>query len=193
MSGPRREFGIFGPVGPPIGSLAEVQIAVATADDCRAIAEVQVRSWQFAYRDILPAAYLASLSVSERESKWCRVIENKRSHVQLAQMSRQVIGFVSYGPSRDDDAPSGCAEVYAIYVHPSFLSTGVGCQLWLAALQQVRAEDYKTITLWVIAGNDRAVRFYERAGFLAEPGSRKQFRLGGIVLDEVRYARGEAE
>jgi len=170
-----------------------MQIAVATADDCRAIAEVHVRSWQSTYADILPAAYLASLSVSEREATWRRVVEDQRSHLLLARMSHQVIGFVSFGASRDDDAPSRCAEVFAIYVHPAFLSTGAGRQLWLAALRQIREEGYKVITLWVIAGNDRAIRFYERAGFLAEPTSRKQFGLGGVVLDEVRYTRGAVD
>jgi len=170
-----------------------MKIEAATPEDCRAIAEVHVLSWQFAYRNILPEAYLASLSVSEREAKWCRVIENQRSHVLLARVSHQVAGFVSFGASRDEDAPLRCAEVFAIYVHPAFLSAGAGRQLWLAALRQIRAEGYKTVTLWVLAGNDRAIRFYERAGFSAEPGSGKQIEIGGVVLDEVRYARREAD
>ena len=59
--------------------------------------------------------------------------------------------------------------------------------LWLDARQRMFAEGYKTVSLWVIAGNERAIRFYERAGFVAEVGSRKRFELGGAKLEEIRY------
>ena len=50
--------------------------------------------------------------------------------------------------------------------------------MWLEALQRIVAEGYKSISLWVIVGNGRAARFYERAGFAVEPESRKSFELG---------------
>ena len=120
------------------------------------------------------------------------MIEGRQSRVLLARIARRVVGFVSFGASRDEGAGALCAEVYALYVHPDFLSTGAGRRLWLAALRQIRAEGYETITLWVLAGNDRARRFYERAGFVTEPGSRKPLELGGVVLDELRHVRSAA-
>ena len=49
------------------------------------------------------------------------------------------------------------------------------------------AQEYKSVSMWVIAGNERAIRFYERAGFVVEPESRKFFELGGATLEELRY------
>jgi len=169
-----------------------VRIDAATSDDCRGIAEVHVESWQHAYKDILPEHYLASLSVVEREAMWRRMIERQPSHLLLARAGGQVAGFVAFGASRDEGASAHCAEIWAIYVRPAFWSVGAGRQLWFSALQQVLAEGYKTVSLWVIAGNQRAVRFYERAGFVAEPASRKQFELGGATLEEIRYVRDSA-
>jgi len=60
--------------------------------------------------------------------------------------------------------------------------------LWLAARRQLLAEGFQVVSLWVIAGNRRAIDFYERAGFVAEPGSRQTFELGGTKLEEIRYA-----
>jgi hypothetical protein len=47
-----------------------MQIQPATLDDCRAIAELHVESWRHAYQQILPAAYLASLSVAESRKQF---------------------------------------------------------------------------------------------------------------------------
>jgi len=162
-------------------------IEAATPEDCRAIAEVHVESWQHAYKALLPASYLASLSVAEREVMWRDMQKRQPSQLLVARNAGQVVGFVAFGASHDEGAPSDHAEVWAIYVRPAFWAVGAGRLLWLAALQRLLAEGYKTVSLWVIAGNERAIRFYERAGFVAEPQSRKQFELGGATIEEVRY------
>jgi ribosomal protein S18 acetylase RimI-like enzyme len=169
-----------------------MQIEAATAEDCRAIAEVHVESWQHAYKDFLPERYLASLSITEREAGWRRMVERFPSHLLLARSAGQVAGFVAFGASRDEGAPTGRGELFAIYVKPSFWSAGGGRQLCLAALQRLHTEGYESASLWVIVGNERATTFYERVGFVAEPQSRKQFELGGITLEEVRYVRSTA-
>ncbi len=164
-----------------------MEIHPATAEDCRAVAEVHVESWQHAYRGILPEQYLASLSAADREAMWRRLLEQQPSHLLVARAADQVVGFVAFGASRDKGAPIDQAEIWAIYVKAASWSTGAGRLLWLEALERIVAEGYKSVSLWVIAGNERAVRFYERAGFVVEPESRKSFQLGGTTLEELRY------
>lgn len=83
-----------------------------------------------------------------------------------------VVGFVSFGPCRDETAPSGRGEVWAIYVaHPA---------------PGPRAQGFRSVSLWVIDGNERAKRFYCAAGFSVEVGSEKEFEIGGARLREVR-------
>lgn len=165
----------------------DMQIEAANADDCHAIAETHVESWQHAYKAFLPEPYLASLSVAERAAGWRRMLDRSPGQVLLARDGDQVVGFIAMGASRDKDAPAGRAEVFALYVKPACWSAGVGRQLWLAALAQLRKKGHKSVSLWVIAGNVRAIKFYEHAGFVAEPQSRKQFELGGTTLEEVSY------
>lgn len=164
-----------------------MHIERASADDCRAIAEVHVESWQHAYKGIMAEQYLASLSVRERERMWRSMQEQHPGHLLIARAASTVVGFVAFGVSRDDGAPKDQAEIWAIYVKPSHWSAGVGRLLWLASAEQIRTEGYRTVSLWVIVGNQRATKFYERAGFAAEPASVKQFELGGAKLEEVRY------
>ena len=166
-----------------------MEIQEATTDDSRAIAELHVDVWQRAYRDILPENYLASLSTSEREATWRRMVEQQPAHLLVARVADAVIGFVAFGASRDEDAPTDRAEIWAIYVEPASWSTGAGQALWLRAQQRIVAEGYKSASLWVLADNERAVHFYEQAGFVLEPKSRKSFELGGTSVEEVRYVR----
>jgi ribosomal protein S18 acetylase RimI-like enzyme len=163
-----------------------MRILPASSEDFRAVAELHVACWRRAYEGIIPSAYLASLSVERREDSWHQVLREGHSELLLAWVGESLAGFVSYGPSRDDDAPPNRGEIWAIYVAPSAWSTGVGTALWQAARRQLRELGHSTVSLWVIAGNERAIRFYLSAGFRAEPDSEKTFEIGGRELREVR-------
>lgn len=80
------------------------------------------------------------------------------------------------------------AEIYAIYVAAALWSTGIGRALWLEASHRIAASGSTTVSLWVLSRNRRAIRFYERAGFVAESG-RKSLRLGDTELEESRLVR----
>lgn len=166
------------------------RIDTATPDDCRAIAEVHVRSWQHAYPDLLPAAYLDALSVERREAVWRASLAKGEPQILLARNDAGVCGFIAFGGSRDADIASDCAEVWALYLAPDVWSQGIGRALWLAAWQRLVAQGFTSASLWVIDGNRRAIAFYEAAGFVAEPASAKRFEIGGTLLDELRYRRG---
>lgn len=170
-----------------------MEIRPATGRDCRAIAELHVAVWQHAYRGLLPASYLASLSVTEREAMWRRMIERRPSQLLVARVGAEVIGFVAFGASRDQDAAPGQAEIWAVYVEATFWSTGAGRRLWLRALRHIEAQGYQTVSLWAMAGNERAQRFYERAGFVLEPRAHKSLELGGMVVEVFRYVRCVAQ
>jgi hypothetical protein len=45
---------------------------------------------------------------------------------------------------------------------------------------------FSEVTLWVLSGNARGLRFYEAAGFRREAGSEKHFEQGGAQVEEVR-------
>ena len=45
------------------------------------------------------------------------------------------------------------------------------------------------MSLWVLAKNERACRFYSAKGFELETSSTKTVEIGGAWLEEVRYVR----
>lgn len=157
-------------------------IRKALPSDAKAIAQVHISSWQEAYRDLMPAEYLNSLeaTLAQRESFWIRSIESGESNVWVAESNKQVVGWISVGASRDEDAAGGNAgEVMAIYVLARYWQTGVGLALWKAGLQYLMEQGYQRLTLWVLARNERAIRFYRRAGCVEETGSERNLKRGG--------------
>ncbi|WP_248751744.1 GNAT family N-acetyltransferase [Pseudomonas sp. MWU15-20650] len=162
----------------------------ALPKDAKSIANVHVRSWQQAYLTLMPAEFLASLTATlpKREAYWAHAIESKESDVLVAEVDAKVIGWISVGPCRDEDKPEAeSGEVMAIYVLAEYWSKGIGAQLWASGLKRLVDQGYKAITLWVLAENERAVRFYLGLGGREEPGSRRTLVRGGVSLDEVRY------
>lgn len=164
-------------------------IRLATAADAPGISRLQVRAWRAAYRGLLPDALLAALSVERREDIWRRWHDDQPlRRIWVAEQPPGLVGFVATGPGRDDDAIASAGEVYAIYVEPALIGSGLGRRLLARAVTGLRAQGFAQATLWVLEGNARARRFYEAAGWRADGASKSQ-RWEGCEPVEVRYAR----
>ena len=166
---------------------SDLQITPARAEDCAALARVHVASWQHAYRHLLPAAYLDTLSHERREAQWRDVLAQGKSELLVARSEGEVVGFASFGACRDQEAPPGRGELWALYVAPRHWSRGVGLALWQATQERLTALGLVETSVWVLAGNVRAIRFYGNLGFQPDPGAAKDFEMGGARLREVRY------
>lgn len=168
-------------------------IRKALAADAKAIAQVHIRSWQEAYRDLMPTHYLNGLdaTLAQRESYWARSIALGEPDVWVAQVDQQIVGWIAVGASRDEDAAGAATgEVMALYVLAGYWQTGVGLALWRAGLLGLREQGFERLTLWVLARNGRAIRFYRKAGCREDAGSERSLERGGAALVEVRYRLG---
>ena len=165
-----------------------MQVTHATLEDARTVAEIHVLSWQSAYKSILPAEYLASLSVERREEWWKKCIVAGTPELLVAKSDGAVRGWLNFGACRDEDSTPSIAEVWALYVSPESWSTGTGRTLWLRARELMLEQDFKSCRLWVFPQNSRAIKFYQTAGFIRDSSPPKSFELAGRQLQEVRYA-----
>jgi len=164
-----------------------VTIRQATTADARAIAEVHVYSWQWAYRGLIPDSYLDRLSIDSRaEGHAQRLAAETEGRTWVAEQEGRIAGFATTVPSRDPDAPSGTGELGAIYLRREAASQGIGRVLFAHAIHDLRQRGYQQATLWVLDSNARARRFYEKAGWVAD-GTTKTEERPGVLLREVRY------
>ncbi len=101
----------------------------------------------------------------------------------------KVIGFVGFDRSRDEKSKPTTGEIWAIYVDPEHWGKGVGLALWDAAREGMLEEEFTDATLWVLLQNERALEFYEKAGFKREMNTLKTVEVGGAKLEEIRLKR----
>ena len=192
-----------------------ISVREGAAADIPAIEEVRRASWRAAYAGLIEAQHIER-DVA-RPSRLPHPNPSRRTLVATAGDHRAVVGYSAFGPQRTvppaplttfpadegqaEEGPpaqpappfteSGLAgetgEVYALYVTPAWWSTGTGRSLMAAALAALSETGFDRAVLWVLAGNARARRFYERAGFTADGAVNVLAGLGGVL--EVRYAR----
>jgi GNAT superfamily N-acetyltransferase len=190
-----------------------VVIRSASTADAAQIAAVMRDSWFAAYDGIIARALIdratapdggARVRQSFRVRPWQRVIaavagERPPAGDTSGAGPSGIVGYASFGPERDvlgmpwphPLTPAGSdgqvAELYALYVHPAWWSTGTGRALMDQVLAKVRAAGYASIALWVLEANERARSFYRRAGFAPDGARHVLDDLGGVI--EVRYRR----
>jgi len=163
-------------------------IRLATSADAWAIARVHVLSWQTGYRGLVSDSVLDNLSIKRRAEFWAgvfaRPLANQRTFVAV---SGAVRGFVTGGRCRDEDSPTS-GELQAIYVLPEQWETGTGSALHKVCIDALRADAFTDATLWVVEGNDRALRFYGKHGWKPD-GARKVQEFDGATMNEIRLRR----
>jgi GNAT superfamily N-acetyltransferase len=166
----------------------------ATLADAGATGRIHCASWRAAYRGLLPDAFLGALDeaafVERRRRDLASRRPGDRRGAWVVEAAGFVRGFAVAGPTRDRDLPRRAAEVYAIYLDPSWFGRGLGRPLMDRTLAHLRSVGFDRAALWVFRENRTACRFYEHAGFRLDVGAPPRvWRRGGIERPEVRYLR----
>jgi ribosomal protein S18 acetylase RimI-like enzyme len=170
-----------------------VTLRDARRGDELAVAEVHVRSWQEAYRELMPADFLDALDPRDRAERYEFEGEEGPPTTVVAVAAgagdvESVVGFVTFGPSRDEDTV-GMGEIYALYVDPGRYEGGLGRMLMAHARRRLKEQGFEAAVLWVLLGNERAASFYEREGWQPDAATRVEEPYG--IVSNVRRFRRE--
>jgi len=170
-----------------------VKLREARRGDEPAVADVHVRAWQEAYRGLIPDEFLDELDPDDRARTYTFESEDPAAPTTLLAVQEGedcgevILGFATFCPSRDLDAPDH-GEVAALYVDPDRYEGGVGRMLMAEARRRLWEAGFAAALLWVLDGNDRAVRFYEGEGWTADGATRVEHPYG-VVSNVSRFRR----
>jgi GNAT superfamily N-acetyltransferase len=165
-----------------------LRIREAESKDARDIAEIHVRSWRAAYRGQLADDFLDGLNVEDRLEMHRLALDSPPAEYRMwvAEDEGRPVGFAVTGKSEDADADERTAEVFAIYLEPDRVGTGLGRTLFSHAVDDLRDRGYRSATLWVLETNEMARRFYEHAGWTHD-GTTTSERVDCEMRPTVRY------
>ncbi len=179
-------------------AMGQPVVRPAAVADSTAMGEVHVAAWQVGYQGLLPSQLLDNLAVERSAANWTTALGQNEPDPQgessslVAEVDGRVMGICSYGPYRQVDgepAPLDLCELWMLNVHPDAWGSGVAQALMAAALDGLRHERPEMrAALWVLEGNARGRRFYEKEGWAADGGTKLDTFAGQEVV-EVRYSR----
>ncbi|MGH3586263.1 MAG: GNAT family N-acetyltransferase [Pseudonocardia sp.] len=146
---------------------SDVTIREAVADDAVAIAHLHVDVWEDSYASFMQADVFERrrATIAERIEGWRDQLTDSPVRTTVAEDSSGLVGFASVGPSRALDINVD-EELWSLYVRASSWGAGIGHALLTSALTD------RAAYLWVLRGNDRAINFYRKHGFVHDGATR---------------------
>lgn len=153
----------------------------ARAGDAPGIADSQVAAWRVAYRGLVADEMLDSDEFQRaRLDGWTRATsgqirpdDDPVQRLIVPEIDGRIVGFAIFGHERDADDRASDAErgeLYGFYLHPDVWGSGAADLLMDECLQSL-GHRFPSSVLWVLGGNSRARRFYERCGWSCGTGS----------------------
>lgn len=154
--------------------------------DFAVLRELSNRCWRTNYAGVIPAETLEMFLAGDDGVRWRAYRERWGGERWVAERDGRVLGYVAAGPSRDEGASAGEAEVYALFIDPDEQGRGTGRLLLDHAVAELTAGGFREAHLWVVAAAAAARGFYESRGFTPDGGA--QSLMPGDVAT-VRYRR----
>ena len=158
-----------------------MMVGPARLSDAAGIAAVHVAAWRSAYADLLPADYLAGLSLVRHAAQHHAAIAAGRG-VLVARHAGEVVGFCTVGRPRRVGLADG--EVETLYVLDDWREQGLGRRLLQAGAATLERRGCGSAFLWVLQENPSRW-FYERLG--GRPAMRSMTQVAGRRLPQQAY------
>lgn len=161
-------------------------IRYASVDDCDILGEIHSESLKFSCTGIFTDDYITrTFSPERRKEGFRRELDMGCPETAILFAGDIPVGLFTFGKSRYGEVDGSCIEIWRIYLKPDYIGKGFGTTLMEWGLEELRKKGYKQAILWVLEGNHRARKFYERHGFVLDGNVRDS----GDGIKELRYSR----
>ena len=149
-----------------------------TKDEIKGKAAVHCQAWKEAYVGLVNQDFLDRRTMEMSLQSAQRAFDNGITTL-IAKDRERVVGFADFGRYRLDDLRDA-GEIYAIYILKEYYGKGIGFALMKKALDAL--SEYPQTAVWVLTGNERAIRFYKRCGFEFD-GQKKEMEWGAPATE----------
>ncbi len=163
----------------------QINIRYAAVEDAAKLGDIHVRSWQAAYQGIVPDEVLNKLNPQKSQQLFAKLINEGAAQYGVILDKEELIGFISFGKSRDEEHDEKDGEIYALYLDPQKYHQGYGTPLFQWGIAELTKKGFSRIFLWVLEENLDARKFYTKNGFVYD-GVKQEITIGKTLI-ECRY------
>ena len=163
-------------------------IREAKLSDAARIAEIEVMSCRYAYKDIVPYDCLfKDMTVEGRTLSVERWINEKLFGIYVKEDpdTGVIKGMMGIGMNEDDDKDNAF-ELHFIYVDPDYMRSGAGAEMLDLFELKGREKGCTEFVIWVLEDNGIGKNFYSKHGYSSD-GKDKIFRRWN--KREIRYVK----
>jgi ribosomal protein S18 acetylase RimI-like enzyme len=151
--------------------------------DGDALAAIHRDAWRNAYAGIIPGVTLERM-IARRGPAWWRRMHGRGFRALVVECDGALAGYATLGRSRAPGRPGG--EIYELYVRPECQGCGLGRRLFGAARAELGRHGLERLTVWALADNSIALRFYDAMG--GTEAARAEDRFCGVPLAKIGFA-----
>jgi len=156
-----------------------LKIIKVTIDDTGQLQRIGVQTFQETFADSNSRQNMDSyLEEGFSLEKLSAEVNNENSEFYFAKINNEVVGYlkVNFGESQTELKDDKALEIERIYVSKEFHGKKVGQLLYDKAIEIAKQRGSQYVWLGVWEENPRAIRFYEKNGFVEF--DRHIFKLG---------------
>jgi len=173
----------------------------ARPSDAAEIGRIQLATWRYAYRRILPRDVLEGLDEAWMADRWRTSIEappSPRHRVLVAVEQAEIaylVGFAAAGEIDEtalapDENPSDLirpdiAAVTDLLVEPRWSRRGHGSRLLAACVDHWRSDGFASAVAWAFTVDTTFQSFLSSAGWQLD-GAARALDMNGMLVDQVR-------
>ena len=168
--------------------LIDMRIRKAAPEDAGKLGLIHVKTWQEAYKGIVPEEKLNNMS-PDNSAEFFRenLGDDENIEVGVVEIEKELAGFITIGKCRDDDLNNNTGEIYGLYILPDKQRVGLGSKLLEWGISRLRKMNFEIAVLWVLKANKEAINFYRSRGFSRE--GREDHLEIGKKLKKVRMIK----
>jgi GNAT superfamily N-acetyltransferase len=139
----------------------------ARIGDAAAIAAIEVETWRATYAGILADATLVGMSVARKTRQWTYELRHGLRGVWVWEdEDARLLGFGHCGRQRLRSLAHD-GEITMLYVLPDAQGQGIGRQLLVAMLADLRRRGMRSALVWVLEANPARFFYQHQGGRLA--------------------------
>ena len=129
--------------------------------DIEKIANLYISNWKNTYSGLLSQNFLDNMTIDYGIDKWSKYLSNKNNKLFVAYEKDEFLGFVS---SKVDDEDAHWWYLDSLHVNKNARGHGVGTKLIYEVGKYALTNNYKSMSICIVCGNNNAGNLYKKLG-----------------------------